>query len=117
MNEARLPTGLWVDALLRRASLAGAGAFVLQKGDAERGDVLVKVATLDGEAQAFVPALDFETGERVFEDLQSRGVGSDEPDIDAYIQRARARDSDLWVVEIEDRDGRHFLTERVKIHR
>ncbi|MEO0786090.1 MAG: DUF1491 family protein, partial [Pseudomonadota bacterium] len=30
---------------------------------------------------------------------------------------ARARDSDLWVVEIEDRDGRHFLTERVKIHR
>ena len=48
----RLPTKLWVDALVRRAQVAGAAAFVLQSGDEERGDVLVKVARLDGTAAA-----------------------------------------------------------------
>jgi len=29
------------------------------------------------------------------------------------VERALARDPDLWVVEIEDAEGRHFLTEPV----
>lgn len=112
--EPRLSASLWVDALIRRANVAGASAFVLQKGDAERGDVLVKLAHLDGTARLFTPTIDME-GARIFLDLIAQGVGPDEKDIDAYIGRARGRDSDLWVVEIEDRDGRHFLTERIKL--
>ena len=53
-------------------------------------------------------------GERVFLDLIVQGVGPDEIEIDAYVSRARERDGDLWVVEIEDREGRHFLTEKVQ---
>lgn len=114
MDEARLPTGLWVAALVRRAQLAGAAGFVLQRGDEARGDVLIKVARLDGTARAYVPGFDLDTGVRIFSDLALRGVPPTEPDIDAYIQRARERDSDLWVVEIEDREGRHFLVESVE---
>ncbi|MEL6567692.1 MAG: DUF1491 family protein [Pseudomonadota bacterium] len=117
MSEARLRTGLWVEALLRRVQLAGSAAFVLQKGDAERGDVLIKVAALDGMARAFVPTVDFETGARIFEDLASRGIEPTETAIDEYVARAKDRDRDLWIVEIEDREGRHFLTEPVEIHR
>ena len=109
----RLSASLWVDALIRRANVGGASAFVLQKGDAERGDVLVKLAHLDRTARLFTPTMDMD-GSRVFLDLAVQGVGPDEADIDAYILRARSRDSDLWVVEIEDREGRHFLTETVK---
>ena len=110
----RLSASLWVDALIRRANVAGASAFVLQKGDAERGDVLVKIAHLDRTARLFTPTIDME-GERTFLDLAVQGVGPDETDIDAYISRACERDSDLWVVEIEDQQGRHFLTEPVKM--
>lgn len=113
MFEERLPTKLWVDALIRRAQLEGASVFVLQRGDAERGDVLIKVADLQGSARIFVPRTSME-GARVFVDLASQNVGPDEASTDDYVRRAGGRDSDLWIVEIEDRDGRHFLTEPVE---
>ncbi|MGB3624526.1 MAG: DUF1491 family protein [Henriciella sp.] len=112
--EERLPSWLWVDALIRRAQSAGASCFVLQKGDRERGDVLIKVADLKGGARAYVPRTSME-GMRIFSDVRLQGIGDSESDIDAYVGRARQRDSDLWVLEIEDRDGRHFLTEDVEL--
>jgi hypothetical protein len=113
MQEERLPTWLWVDALVRRAQQAGVGCFVMNKGDRERGDVIVKVADLAGGARVFVPRTSME-GQRVFVDLQLQGIGATEADVDAYIVRARGRDSDTWIIEIEDRDARHFLTEPVE---
>lgn len=109
----RLRTRLWVEALIRRAEVAGASGFIVQHGDDERGDVLVKVSRLDGTAAAYRPSIDME-GNRIFLNLAAQGVGPDERAVDDYVARARGRDSDLWVVEIEDREGRHFLTEDVE---
>ena len=89
----RLPSKLWVEALIRTVEVAGSSAFVVQKGDAERGDTLIKVSRLDGTATAYTPSTNLE-GERIFRNLLSQG--------------------DLWVVEIEDREGRHFLTEDIE---
>lgn len=109
----RLPTRVWVEALVRRAEVAGAAGFIVQHGDDERGDVLIKVARLDGTAAAYIPSMDME-GDRIFLNVAAEGVGPDEREVDEYVARARKRDSDLWVVEIEDREGRHFLTEHVE---
>lgn len=113
LGESRLPTGLWVEALIRRAQLAGASAFILQKGDQDRGDVLIKVSDLTGSARAYVPRTNMD-GARVFIDLIAQNVGPDEASVDAYVSRMKGRDSDLWVVEIEDRDGRSFITEAIE---
>ena len=113
MFEERLPTKVWVDALVRRVQVAGASAFILQRGDESRGDVLVKVSDLTGMARAYVPRTSME-GTRIFVDLESQGVGPDEAGVDDYVRRTAERDRDLWVIEIEDRDGRHFLTEHVE---
>jgi hypothetical protein len=100
---------LWVSALLRRASSAGAFATIVHRGDEDRGDVLVKVTRARGEAvlyaQAFNPG-----GPTEFEKLQAE----DEAGVDALIAKRLKADRDLWVIEIEDREGRHFLTEKVR---
>ena len=111
--DDRLPTYLWADALVRRALGAGAAAFVVQRGDEARGDVLVKVAELNGQARLYGPAMDMD-GARIFLDFAAQGIGPDEKDIDAYIARARERDRDLWVIEVEDKAGRHFMTDKVQ---
>lgn len=113
MFDERLPSGVWVDALVRRAQIAGASAFIVQKGDASRGDIVLKVADLQGGARAYVPRTNIE-GVRVFVDLSVQSVGPDEESVNLYLEKAIGRDRDLWVVEIEDRDGRHFLTETVE---
>ena len=113
MVDARRSTQVWVDALLRRVQVAGASVFVLQRGDESRGDVLIKVTDLKGAAQVYTPRLTME-GERVFANLEAQSIGPDEASADAYLRRAKERDRDLWVVEIEDPEMRHFLTERVE---
>jgi hypothetical protein len=109
MMEPRLKTWIWVAALIRRAELGGAAAYVARKGEPDAGAVLVKVSTLDGRARVWSSTYGGEGHRRWMK--ATGGEFIPEPDADAYIARARTRDSDLWVVEIEDREGRNFLTE------
>ena len=104
-----LNSDLWVGALIRRAQIEGANATVVRKGDARAGTVIVKAYnTSDRTAQVFTEAFG-QDGDR----LWIQPVTGTESDIDAYIERQRGYDPDLWVVEIEDRQGRNFITEPV----
>ena len=105
-----LSTDIWVSALIRRAELAGAFGRVSRKGDARAGAVLVKALNRpQGVAHLYAEATRRD-GERVW----MQPVRSDqETDLDAYVERAVHVDPDVWVVEIDDRQGRHFLTEPV----
>jgi hypothetical protein len=103
----RLASGLWVSAYLARLRLADIPAYVTAKGDAEAGAVVVKVALLDGTAQAYERRSDLMTGARAWI-LLAEGP---EPEVDALLARARTRDPDLWVIELEDRQGRTLLGE------
>ena len=104
---ARLTSEFWVQAYLRRLSLWNIPAFVTAHGDDTAGAVLVKLNTLDGQAKAFVRQFDLMTGERAWQVLAD---GAEE-DVDASIAKQQVFDSDLWVIEVEDRDGRHLLDE------
>lgn len=111
MKIARIKTRFWVEALIRRAELGLAAAYVIRHGDEDAGIVLVKVALLDGTAQLYVPARD-ENGAPVWQCAREAPV--EEAELDAYCSRRAERDPDLWLIEIEDRQGRHFLTEPVE---
>ncbi len=105
--EPRLTSGFWVAAYLNRLRLAGIPVFVTAKGDATAGAVLVKVATLDGQARAWQRSFDLMSDTRVWVVL-AEGA---ERDVDTALTRQRARDPDLWVLELEDKAGRTLLDE------
>ena len=69
--------------------------------------MLVKLATLDGKARLFQRSFDLMTGERAWIVLNE----GEEADVDGSIRRQRDMDPDLWVIELEDRAGRHLLDE------
>ncbi len=102
---ARLTTRFWVDAYLARLRFADIPAYVLAHGDDTAGAVLVKLATLDGQARAFQRSFDLMTGERAWVVL-AEGA---EAEVDAAVARQRRFDPDLWVIELEDRQGRTLL--------
>jgi len=105
MTDTRLTAEFWVQAYLARLRLAEIPAFVVARGDATAGAILVKLNPLDGTATLYQRSVDLMSGERAWIVL----TDGPEPEVDAAVARQRAFDPDLWVIEVEDRDGRHLL--------
>jgi hypothetical protein len=104
MSEARLKTEFWVQACIRRGNADGIAVTVVHKGDATRGSVLVKLNRLEGGCTVLAETQDM-SGARAW----IKGTGAApvaEAAADDYIARNRRTDPDLWVIEIEDREGR-----------
>jgi hypothetical protein len=109
----RIKANIWISAYIRRLSAVAIPAMITRRGDADAGAIFIKINTLDGFAQVLRPAatgvMDSES-----ERFWSQAIPGDraaESDADAYLARQAKFDSDMWVIEIEDRQGRHFLDE------
>lgn len=106
----RIRTEIRIAAHLRRVIGAGAFAQVVRKGDPDAGAIAVKVFLGRGEtgplARLFVQSRD-EAGELIWRDAFDGPV--QEARVDERLAKDRRIDPDLWIVEVEDRQGRGFL--------
>jgi hypothetical protein len=107
---ARLKAGIFVRALIRRAEVAGAQAYVARHGAEEAGAVIIKIARLDGTCLVLDQARRGE-GELVW--VKPLGDSADEARAKQFFEKQIRFDPDLWIVEIEDREGRTFVDEPV----
>ena len=110
----RLKSSIWVAAYLRRCNIEGAFAAVRKRGADEAGAIFIIVNRLDGTAMLYGPApqasFDDDTpADRSFSIVAGRDGPLPETDIEARLQKETRFDPDLWIVECEDRAGRHFL--------
>lgn len=107
----RLKAEIWVKAYVRAVAAGGAQAFVVRHGDDDAGAIFVRINRLDGTSLLYGPAaagLSGQHEDRAFEAKTKPGGASDE-EIESRLVREREFDGDLWIVEVEDRQGRHFL--------
>ena len=109
-SVTRLRSDFWVAAHLRRCAVEGVTAVLRRRGAAEAGAIFVKLDRLDGTASLYGPApqslLDEGGGGRLFTTLLENVTPLD---IEERMLRETRFDPDFWFVEIEDREGRHFL--------
>lgn len=107
MTEPRLKTGLRVAAILRRYDMHGIAAVQRRRGDADSGALIVKLALGQGRAFVLIQTYDRE-GRRAWM-RQGGPEPIDDAAAEAAIEKAVARDPDLYVLEIEDGQGRLML--------
>jgi hypothetical protein len=108
----RLKTSIWVAAYLRRCQAAGVFGAVRRRGAEEAGAVFVKTALMDGTAMLYVPAPqtvydDSRPVERLFLPVSPQAVP--EASVEERLAKEIRFDPDAWIVETEDKEGRHFL--------
>jgi len=108
----RLKSSIWVAAYLRRCQSEGVFGAVRRRGAEEAGAIFIKVALLDGGAMLYVPAPqavydDSRPIERIF--MRTSKDPLPEPSVEERLQKEIRFDPDAWIIEIEDRAGRHFL--------
>lgn len=114
----RLKSAFWVAAYLRRCEGAGAYGAVRRRGAEEAGAIFIKVNRLDGTADLYGPAPqtafdESRPADRAFTTCLKSSPAL-EADVEAFLNREIKFDPDVWIVEIEDRQGRHFLDQLVR---
>src|SRR3954469_23146967 len=109
----RLKSGIWVAAYLRRCQVEGVAAVLRRRGSEEAGAIFIKVNRLDGTADLYAPAPQSAFDEARPADRAFVHTGKGQPRPEADVEAALARevrfDPDVWIGEVEDRAGRHFI--------
>jgi hypothetical protein len=101
MAEARLKSGMFVSMALRRGNNEGKFGAVLHRGDPDAGGILVVLRGREG--MMVLSQVRDAGGEAAW--MRGTGLAPVEQEAaDAYIERQRRYDPDLWVVEFDAHD-------------
>lgn len=105
----RLKSEIWVSAYLRRCQAEAVPVVIVRRGDAAAGAIFISVDRLDGTVCLYGPApAGLEGGDTDRSWICCLDAVSS-PESSIYLARQLEFDPDLWIIEVEDRAGRHFL--------
>ena len=108
----RLKSSIWVAAYLRQCDVACVPAMIVRRGAESAGAIYIKINLLDGTARLLTPApqsmLMSGAEERCWI-ASNGGKPFAEAEVDQKLNREFGFDPDIWVIELEDRQGRDFL--------
>ncbi len=102
MSEQSLPTSLWVEAHLRQLDAQAVPYYIVNKGAYMSGTVLLKINAPGQGCAVLIQQRDLDGNLGWMNALNTDIV--EESKADEYIRRAIARDPDVWVIEIEDKN-------------
>jgi len=104
MAAPRVTSEFWVSAYKQVLEGQAIPLFVIKKGNAAAGAIIVRISDLQGRSKIFGQSFDME-GDRRWVEL---AAGKDD-EMETVILRQKKVDSDLWILEVETRHGNHYL--------
>ena len=108
----RLTSDFFVSAYLRRCGIEGAFAALRRRGGAGAGAIFIVIDRLDGTGTLYGPASQSAYEDRPADRAFSRAHKAEtlpREEIEQRLEREIGFDPDCWIIEIEERQGRHFL--------
>ena len=109
MSDGRLPAGLEVSALVRRAQAYGDFATILRKGDPDRGALILLITHRGRHVAVLERVLDFEVGYRWTATGPAESASPSE--VSDFIAGRTRFDEDCWVVELDIAEPERFIAE------
>ena len=107
MTLERIPTELWIKAHVKHCTTKGIPIFVIRRGDPHSGTVILKLNQLEAGNQVFSQIRDENGNLGWLPQIDGRLMSENEAN--TLLERQIQRDPDLWIIEIEDRKGRHWV--------
>jgi hypothetical protein len=111
----RVRSDIWVKAYLRRCQSEAVSVVIVRRGDDAAGAIFISVDRLDGTVFLYGPApaglVESEAERRWISCFGSQSVVEEKAK--DYLRRQQKFDPDLWIIEVEDKAGRHFLGDLV----
>jgi len=102
-----LRADIWVAAYLRRAGVEGAFATLRRRGAQEAGAIFVVLDRMDGRIALYEPAPSNDGERRWIRAHSAEWI--DPAEAEARLQRQLRYDPDIWIVDLDSRDGAHWL--------
>ena len=109
----RLRSDIWVSAFLRRCASEGIVAVQRRRGAAEAGAIFILIDRLDESCALYGPAPQSEVPDAdAAQGVERRWSRAHKPgwitphEAEARLAKETRFDADLWIVEVEDRQGR-----------
>lgn len=109
MSDDRLPAAVEAAGLVRRAEGDGDFATILKKGDADRGALLLVVASRGRHVACLERMLALEGGycwRRV-----GPGESAKSQEVAEFLSKRTRFDADLWAIELDIADAERFIAE------
>ena len=115
----RVKSEVWVRAYLRRCQAQGVSVVIAQRGDESAGAIFIRIDRLDGTVSLFGPVpsgtAGSETDRQWMSCFEAHTVSAEQAE--RYLSRQQGFDPDLWIVDVEDKAGRHFLGDSAVVAR
>ncbi len=110
MSVNRVKSAIFIAAHRRACEANGAFVTIARQGDGDAGLVMIRAINREGQERLLIETNHFIKG-RLWRDLSDGFKAAEE--IRQLVDRQIGFDSDLWLVDIEDPEGRTFLSEPI----
>lgn len=105
--STRIKSALWIQSQVRMCDIQCIPIFIRKKGDPDGGAIILKIERGGKGSSVYAQARTPE-GKLAWMPGGGGEILTDE-EAENYIKRQISFDPDLWVVEVEDPDGRYEL--------
>ena len=101
-----LPASFLISAQIRIAAREGVPIVVRRRGDETQGAIILKINRLDNTAHVLAQV---RIDDKSMWSPVSRTDPMPEADAERYLEKQAKIDPDTWIIEIEDKQGRHWF--------